>query len=99
MYCTNRDGNHQRPRQASLGFGPGGLDFDEAARVFMGEVATTQDLRHDYGEDRFITAGYLDDRMVVMVWTPRGEARHIISMRYCHEKERTLWLRRIGRSR
>ena len=23
-----------------------------------------------------------------MVWTPRGDARHIISMRYCHGKEK-----------
>ncbi len=76
-----------------------GLDFDDAARVFTGEIATARDLRHDYGEDRFITAGYLDGRMVVMVWTPRGDDRHIISMRYCHDKERTLWLRRIGGSR
>jgi uncharacterized DUF497 family protein len=43
------------------------------------------------GETRFITAGFLDDRMVVMVWTPRGKARHIISMRYAHAKEQKLW--------
>jgi uncharacterized DUF497 family protein len=29
----------------------------------------------------------LDSRLVVFVWTPRGSARRIISMRHCHERE------------
>jgi hypothetical protein len=33
---------------------------------------------------------------VVMVWTQRGEARHIISMRHGHAKEEKVWLRRMG---
>jgi hypothetical protein len=41
--------------------------------------------------DRFISAGYLRGRMVVIVWTLRDDARHIISMRYCHAKEKKLW--------
>ena len=32
----------------------------------------------EYEEDRFITVGWLDANMVVMVWTPRGEVRRII---------------------
>jgi uncharacterized DUF497 family protein len=73
-----------------------GLDFADAGRVFMGEVVTMQDQRQDYGEDRFITAGYIDDRMVVLVWTTRGPSRHIISMRYCHAEEENRWRRRMG---
>jgi hypothetical protein len=34
--------------------------------------------------------------MVVMVWTQRGTARHIISMRHCHEKEERRWRRHLG---
>jgi uncharacterized DUF497 family protein len=45
----------------------------------------------DYGEDRFITVGWLDDNMIVMVWTPRGEVRHIISMRKTNDREKTLY--------
>jgi len=37
--------------------------------------------QRDYGESRFITIGFLDGAMVVMVWTPRRRARRIISMR------------------
>jgi uncharacterized DUF497 family protein len=65
-----------------------GLDFaTDAEKVFAGRTATFTDDRFDYGETRYITAGWLEGRMVMMVWTQRGEARHIISMRYCHAKE------------
>jgi uncharacterized protein len=73
-----------------------GLDFADAGQVFMSEVATAPDTRHDYGEDRFVTAGHLNGRMVVMVWTPRNGFRHVISMRYCHGREERIWRRRMG---
>jgi uncharacterized DUF497 family protein len=50
-----------------------------------------------FGETRFITAGFLDGRLVVMVWTPRGKARHVMSMRYAHAKEQKLWNEEIDR--
>ena len=68
-----------------------GLDFADAGLVFAGEVATREDNRSDYGEDRFTPAGMMRGRMVVVVWTPRGNARHIISMRYAHAKEQAIW--------
>jgi uncharacterized DUF497 family protein len=64
-----------------------GLDFARAAEVFAGRTLTRIDDRQDYGEDRFTTAGWLDNRIVVMVWTPRGEGRRIISMRKANERE------------
>jgi uncharacterized DUF497 family protein len=76
-----------------------GLDFARAAEVFAGRTATVVDDRHDYGETRFISAGHLDERLAVLVWTQRGDARHIISMRHCHAKEEEVWLRRMDRSR
>ena len=76
-----------------------GLDFAGAAEVFAGDVITMPDDRRDYGEARFISAGYLRKRMVVIVWTPRGDARHVISMRYCHAKEERFWREQMDRSR
>jgi uncharacterized DUF497 family protein len=73
-----------------------GLDFARAGEVFAGRTATVVDERRDYGEIRFITAGHLDERLVVMVWTQRREARRIISMRHCHAKEEEIWRRRMG---
>lgn len=64
-----------------------GLDFFAAAEVFAGTVLTLEDDRRDYGERRLQTYGELAGRVVMIVWTPRGEDCHVISMRYCHEKE------------
>jgi len=52
---------------------------------------TGQDKRVNYEEDRFITVGWLDANMTVMVWTPRGEVRRIISMRKANDREKTLY--------
>jgi uncharacterized DUF497 family protein len=69
-----------------------GLDFAiDAEKVFSGDTVTVVDDRFDYGEVRRVSAGFLGDRMVVIVWTPRDTSRHIISMRYCHEKEEKRW--------
>ena len=73
-----------------------GLDFADAAALFAGRYATQADNRIDYGEERLISAGYLDDRLVVIVRTPRGDARHIISMRHAHAKEERRWRKHFG---
>ncbi len=70
-----------------------GLDFARAGEVFADLHFTGQDLRQDYAEDRFITAGLLDARLVVLVWTPRGEVRRIISMRKANDREQALYTR------
>ena len=75
-----------------------GIDFVRAGEVFAGLTATIADDRFDYGETRYITAGHLDGRLIVMVWTQRGGARHVISMRHCHAKEEKIWRRRMERS-
>jgi uncharacterized DUF497 family protein len=73
-----------------------GLDSADAVEVFAGLYTVAPDDRRDYGEPRFISAGYLRGRMVVIVWTPRSDARHIISMRYCRGKEKKRWQAQIG---
>ena len=62
-----------------------------ADEVFAGATLTVEDDRQDYGEDRFITIGFLGATMVVLVWTPRDRAHRIISMRKANERERTLY--------
>ena len=68
-----------------------GLDMARATDMFSGATLTVDDDRQDYGEARFITIGFLDDAMVVLVWTPRGNARRVISMRKANERERRLY--------
>ena len=64
-----------------------GLDFADADPVIEGAIFEFVDDRFDYGEKRITTAGYLRERLVVVVWTERGGDRHIISMRHAHGKE------------
>jgi uncharacterized DUF497 family protein len=73
------------------------LDFADAEEVFAGDRATWVDDRFDYGETRYITAGWLKSRLVVMVWTQRGENKHVISMRHCHAKEESKLRARLAR--
>jgi uncharacterized DUF497 family protein len=67
------------------------LDFEHANQIFANLFYTKEDTRKDYGEIRFITVGFLHGNMVVMVWTQRGAARHIISLRRANEKERKIY--------
>ena len=64
-------------------------------KCFAGATLTVEDERRDYGEDRFITIGFLDGIMVVLVWTPRNGAYRIISMRRANERERAHYGRRF----
>ena len=60
------------PAKRAVTLAERGLDFEDAAAVFAGLHATVEDARFEYGEARFITAGYVAGRLVVMVWTLRG---------------------------
>lgn len=75
------------PAKRDLTLTTRGLDMGRADDVFDGPTLTVEDDRADYGEPRFITIGLLDRRMVVMVWTPRGAARRIISLRKANVRE------------
>ena len=66
-----------------------GLDFADAASVFAGVTLEFEDTRKDYGEIRVICFGYLEDRMVVVGYTPRGAGRHVFSMRKANEREQS----------
>jgi len=76
-----------------------GLDFADAEKVFDSLLIENPDDRFDYGEERFITVGFLGERMVVLVWTPRGEDRHVISMRKANAREQRRYGKQMGGSR
>lgn len=73
-----------------------GLDLSRAGEVFAGAHFTRADGRVDYGEPRYVTTGVLGGRVVVLVWTPRGEARRIISMRKANEREQARYAAGLG---
>ncbi len=58
-----------------------GLDFEDARHVLAGDTFEYEDTRMDYGEKRMICFGFLDNRLVVLVYVRRGEVTHIVSRR------------------
>ena len=72
-----------------------GIDFEDAAEVFSGDTLDYPDDRRDYGEQRMLTVGRLRGRMVIVVWTPRGNARHVISMRKANAREKARFGKRF----
>jgi uncharacterized DUF497 family protein len=73
-----------------------GLHMARAGGVFAGSHLTFPDIRFDYREKRFVTVGLLDERMVVLAWTPRGAASRIISMRKANDREEKRYRDRLG---
>lgn len=65
-----------------------GLDFEDASLVFEGTTIEVEDIRKDYGERRIICYGLLAGRLVVLGYTPRGNTRHIFSMRKANDREK-----------
>ena len=72
------------------------IDFLDAERVFAGLTYTIPDQRFPYPEERFITVGLLSGRIVIVVWTPTGDGRRIISMRKANAREQARYSHRLG---
>jgi uncharacterized DUF497 family protein len=64
-----------------------GLDFEDAPIVFAGLTVEVEDTRKDYGEVRMLCYGKLEERLIVIGYTPRGADRHIFSMRKANRRE------------
>lgn len=73
-----------------------GLDFSDAGQVFDGPHLTIEDDRIDYRETRYFTVGFLNERLVVLVWTPRGDDQRIISMRKANDREQKAYGPRLA---
>jgi len=67
-----------------------GFDFADAWEIFEAQILSSLDTREDYGEDRWIAVGSLKGRVVVVVFTERGEDTiRIFSLRKALKHERT----------
>ena len=56
-----------------------GLDLLNAALIFDGPVLTELDARFDYGEDRYVSIGKVEEEYFVVVHTPDADAVRIIT--------------------
>jgi uncharacterized DUF497 family protein len=55
------------------------VSFPEASRIFRGRFLSRRDMRHDYGEERFIALGMSQGRLLRVVYTRRDGDIRIIS--------------------
>lgn len=74
-----------------------GLDFDGCEAVFDHPVLTVEDARAPYGEQRINLLGWLQDRVVHMTYTERGEALHVISLREATRYEARYYFETVSR--
>ncbi|HLP87326.1 MAG TPA: BrnT family toxin [Nostocaceae cyanobacterium] len=58
-----------------------GIDFIDVVAVFEGDQIVVEDNRYNYGEQRFVTFGLLQGRVVAVVYTERSDRIRIISAR------------------
>jgi uncharacterized protein len=72
-----------------------GLDFRDARHLFDGRpLFSYPSPRAD--EDRIVSVGRLEGRCIAVVWTRRGEARRIISMRRARDGEEARYRALLG---
>ncbi len=72
-----------------------GIDFVDAEKNFRGATFTAEDTREDYGEQRFLTLGLLDDQVVSVTHTERGNDIRIISIRKATKYEARYYFSQI----
>jgi uncharacterized DUF497 family protein len=62
------------------------LDFQRATELFDGRLVVEVQSSHPF-EQRFKTTGELDGVVVTAIWTRRGDAIRLISVRRAHDDE------------
>jgi len=73
-----------------------GIDFIDVPEVFEGDIVTVEDDRYSYGEQRFVTFGLLQGRVVAVVHTDRGESIRIISARKATKNEQRSYFQELA---
>ena len=63
-----------------------GFGFDLIERFNWDTALIQRDLRIE-SEERWVSLGLVEERMHVVVWTPRGPYTRIISMRKANDRE------------
>jgi len=72
-----------------------GLDLSRADMLFDGRPVFTYASQRG-GEPRFVTTGWIDDMFVTAIWTERGEAVRLISLRRARDGEKRTYRARHG---
>jgi uncharacterized protein len=84
-----KDGFEWDDIKAATNYAAHGIRFEDAQDVFEDPFAIEQvDDREDYGEERFTIIGMVDNRLLFVAYTMRGENIRIISARGAEPHER-----------
>jgi uncharacterized protein len=73
-----------------------GIDFIDVPIIFDGDIVTVEDDRFNYGEQRFVTLGFLQGRVVAVVYTEREECIRIISARKATKYEQQIYFEQLS---
>jgi uncharacterized DUF497 family protein len=73
-----------------------GIDFVGIEQAFESKTVTMLDDRFDYGEERFVTFGLLDGRVVAIAHTETDEVIRIISVRKATKYEENSYFKEIA---
>lgn len=67
-------------------------DFNDAMVMFANDLLVIPDMRFDYNEPRFIGFGYVNDRLMNVVYTERlPDIIRIISFRKANSREKRIY--------
>ena len=71
------------------------ISFSKAAKIFDGPRLEREDTRRDYGENRIITLGRSERKILRIVYTRRNSVIRIISARKANKHDREEYIRHI----
>lgn len=73
-----------------------GIDFIDIPAAFDGDTLTVEDGRYSYGEQRFVTFGLLQGRVIAVIHTEREDCTRIISARKATKYEQRIYFEQLS---
>jgi uncharacterized DUF497 family protein len=68
-----------------------GISFDDVAEFVWETAVVSKDQRNDYGEERRVALGFIENRLHVLVYTVRIDCLRIISLRKANKREQKIY--------
>jgi uncharacterized DUF497 family protein len=72
-----------------------GISFDQVIEFDWSQALIIEDTRMDYGERRFQALGPMEGRLHMVVFTPREDKVHVISLRRANVREERRYEKQI----
>lgn len=73
-----------------------GINFIDIPVILDRDIVTVKDDRHSYGEQRLITFGLLQERVIAFVHTKCEDCTHIISVRKATKHEQRAYFEQLS---